>query len=59
MDTSKPLSIPRGDARAKLTELGLVGKINIEYSMSDEEIKREISALYKDCFDELAYNYLR
>ena len=63
-DTNKPIPIPRGDSRARLTEIGLTGKIAINSQWQEMDVRREISNLFASSFgladgDILPYAYLR
>ena len=49
-NTSKPIPIPRGDSRGKLTEFGLTGKIAINSLWEELEVRREISNLFASSF---------
>ena len=63
-DTNKPIPIPRGDSRARLTEIELTGKIAINSQWQEMDVRREISNLFASSFgladgDILPYVYLR
>lgn len=63
-DTTKPIPIPREDSRARLTEVGLTGKIAINSQWQEMDVRHEISKLFASSFgladgDILPYVYLR
>lgn len=63
-DISKPIPIPRGEKRAKLTEAGLTGKIALNSSWNAVEVQREVSSIFASSFflqdsEILPYEYLR
>ena len=63
-DISKPIPIPRGEKRAKLTEAGLTGKIALNSSWNAVEVQRKVSSIFRSSFflqdsEILPYEYLR
>ena len=54
------LPIPKGDSRAKLAEMGLVGKISLESTWRADEVDNEIQSVFILAFKEpFDYTYLR
>ena len=63
-DTNKPIAIPRGETRARLTEAGLTGKIAINSCWNAVAVKCEVSNMFASSFgftqgEMLPYKYLR
>ena len=61
---NKAIPIPRGESRARLTEAGLTGKIAINSTWKEAEVRREVSNLFAVTFglndgEILPYAYLR
>ena len=62
LTTSMP--IPRGEKRAQLAEIGLIGKVSINAAWKAGEVQREISSVFASAFalqseDILPFEYLR
>ena len=52
--------IPKGESRAKLAEMGLIGKISIESTWSADEVESEIRSVFISAFnfpDDLPFEY--
>lgn len=47
---TKPIPIPRGEKRARLTEAGLTGKIAITSSWKAADIQKEVSCMFAPSF---------
>ena len=63
-DRTKSMPIPRGESRARLTEIGLTGKIAINSLWQEMEVRHEVSNLFASTFslaegEILPYVYLR
>ena len=56
--------IPKGESRANLAKMGLIGKIYLESTWSAEEVENEISNVFSPAFNlpdnlPFEYTYLR
>ena len=51
------IKIPRGKLRQTLRDFGLIGKICINHNWTEKEIKKEVSGLFKTCFDDQQHNF--
>ena len=60
---TKNIPIPRGNKRAQLAEMGLIGKVSINTVWGAEEVAKEITSVFSGAFslqpgDVLDYDYL-
>ena len=60
---TKNIPIPRGNKRAQLAEMGLIGKVSINTVWGAEEVAKEITSVFSGAFslqpgDVLNYDYL-
>ncbi|XP_046860328.1 uncharacterized protein LOC124453580 isoform X2 [Xenia sp. Carnegie-2017] len=62
-DQTFNIPIPRGNKRAHLAEMGLIGKVSINSAWGAEEVAKEISSVFSRAFnlqpgEVLSYDYL-
>ena len=64
VDDTSNIPIPRGGKRAKLAEMGLIGKVSINSAWKANEVVKEISSVFSKAFclgtgEVLPFDYLR
>ena len=63
-NNSDTYPIPKGESRAKLAKMGLIGKIYLESTWSADEVENEIKSVFLSAFNlpnnvPFEYTYLR
>ena len=58
------MSCPKGNDRGDLAERGLIGKVTISSNWSEDEVKEEITSVFKDVLKlepsaQLSFTYFR